>query len=102
MKNERHNPNEGTNTDAGRDTIPTDSILRDNTVAPVVAVSGHRAGCPTAQAVSQDRLLELLLEKGRHIVSTYVPPGYTITDDKRDPDITQVAERTQWDNRMNR
>ena len=96
----RHTPNEGTNTSTGRDTGPVDSILPGNDQYPVPRLFGDRMGCPTAQAVSQDRLLELLLEKGRRIVSTVVPPGYAIVDDGRDPDITQVAERTRWDNQQ--
>ena len=52
--------------------------------------------------MNQGRLLELLVEKkGRHIQSTVIPEGYMITDDGRDPDITQVTERTAWDKRMN-
>lgn len=50
--------------------------------------------------MNKDRLLELLLEKGRHVISTFVPPGYTIVDDGRDPDITQVTERSAWDNQQ--
>lgn len=96
----RHTPNEGTNTSTGRDTGPVDSILPGNDQHSVPRLSGDRVCCTTAKAVNQDRLLELLLEKGRHIVSTVVPPGYSVIDDGRDPDITQVVERTKWDNQM--
>ena len=85
--------NEGTGHDAG----PDDSILRGDSGGTVPHLPRHRVGCPTAQAVSQDRLLELLLEKGRHISTTVVPPGYVITDDGRDPDVHQVTERSAWD-----
>lgn len=52
--------------------------------------------------MNQDRLRDMLREKGRLIVSTVVPDGYSITDDGRDADIHQVMEFTAWDKRMNR
>jgi hypothetical protein len=100
MKHEQHTTNVETNKDTGRDTVPIDRLLRGDDQYIVPPVHRHRMGCPTAQAVNKDRLLELLLEKGRHIVSTVVPPGYSVIDDGRDPDITQVVERTKWDSQM--